>query len=50
MKDEMLIDGVRYIITTHFDENATQTVEDLLVMIAVDKVKSAVVEADYNGS
>jgi len=42
MKDEMIIDGVRYIVTTHFDETASETVEDKMVRVAVDRIKESV--------
>ena len=42
MKDEMIIDGVRYIVTTHFDDNASETVEDKMVRVAVERIKESV--------
>ena len=39
---EKIIDGVRYIVTTHFDETASETLEDKLVRVAVDRIKSQV--------
>jgi hypothetical protein len=42
MKDEMIIDGVRYIVTTHFDETASETVEDKMVRVAVARIKESV--------
>ena len=41
-KREKIIDGVRYIVTTHYDENASETLEDKLVRVAVDRIKSQV--------
>jgi hypothetical protein len=42
MKNEMFIDGVRYIVTTHFDETASETVEDKMVRVAVERIKESV--------
>jgi hypothetical protein len=48
-KREKVIDGVRYIVTTHYDETASETLEDKLVRVAVDRIKSQVM-GDNNPS
>jgi hypothetical protein len=48
-KREKIIDGVRYIVTTHYDETASETLEDKLVRVAVDRIKSQVM-GDNNPS
>jgi len=39
-KSKMTIGNTTYIITTHFKENARENAEDLLVKLAVKRIKS----------